>query len=180
MARNHAATAGTSAYDLDRFGALPEIAEDPRQAGREEGLRSRESSRARAQAQKRAGRQSISGFAIMGGAVVCIMLLLVVFSHMQLAMISTEMGRLDRQAARLRTEAYELQLAHETVFSQEAVEAFARGELGMVDAAPGQVVFVGSNNHDVAEILYVPEARETGIFTHLVGLLREYLPFLSS
>ena len=177
MARNHAATMGTSAYDLDRFGALPELAEDPNRA---EDLRPRESVRAREQARKRTGRQSISGFAIFGGAVVCIMLLLVVLSHMQLAMISTEMGRLDRQASSLRAQAYELQLVHEVVFSQEAVEAFARDELGMVDAAPGQVVIVGSNSNDVAEVLYTPETRETGIFTHLVGLLREYLPFLSS
>ena len=177
MARNHAATMGTSAYDLDRFGALPELAEDPNRA---EDLRPRGSVRAREQAQKRAQRQSISGFAIFGGAVVCIMLLLVVLSHMQLAMISTEMGRLDRQASSLRAQAYELQLVHEVVFSQEAVEAFARDELGMVDAAPGQVVIVGSSSNDVAEVLYTPETRETGIFTHLVGLLREYLPFLSS
>ena len=182
MARTHAAAMGTSAYDLDRLTALPELTEDPRRSGREgETLRPRTSTRAHMRARKRAARQSISGFAIMGGAVVCIMLLLVVLSHMQLAMISTEMGRLDRQASSLRTQAYELQIAHDAAFSQEMVETFARGELGMVDATPGQIVIVGSNNHDVAEVLYVATAaRETGIFTHLMGLLREYLPFLSS
>lgn len=181
MARNYAETMGTSAYDLDRFSALPEIAETPRRAEREvEALRPRESTRQRVRTQKRAARQSVSGFAIMGGAVVCIMLLLVVLSHMQLAMISSEMSRLDRQASNLRAEASELRTAHEIAFSQEVVETFARGELGMVDATPGQIVIVGSSRHDVAEVLHVPEARETGLFTHLLGLLREYLPFLSS
>ena len=181
MARNYAEAMGTSAYDLDRFSALPEIAETPRWTEREvETLRPRESTRQRVRAQKRAARQSVSGFAIMGGAVVCIMLLLVVLSHMQLAMISSEMSRLDRQASNLRTEANELRAVHEIAFSQEAVETFARGELGMVDATPGQIVIVGSNRHDVAEVLHVPETRETGIFTHLMDLLREYLPFLSS
>jgi len=172
---------GTSAYDLDRLGVLPEIAEAPRRSAREEeALRPRESTRVRTRTRQRAARQSVSGFAILGGAAVCIMLLLVVLSHMQLAMVSQEIGRLDRQATNLRAEATELRISHEIAFGQEAVEAFAREELGMVDATWGQLVIVGSSSQDVAAVVHAPETRETGIFTHLMGLLREYLPFLSS
>jgi len=172
---------GTSAYDLDRLVALPEITEAPRRTAQEEEvLRPRESTRVRTRTRKRAARQSVSGFAIMGGTTVCIMLLLVVLSHMQLAVISQEMGRLDRQTTSLRAEASELRMMHEIAFGQETVEAFAREELGMVDATRGQLVIVGSNNHDVAEVVHAPESPGTGIFAHLVGLLWEYLPFLSS
>jgi len=52
----------------------------------------------------------------------------------------------------------------------------------MVEAARGQIVFIGSNSGDMAEILYTPHVADplgTGLFSHLVGLLREHIPFLS-
>ena len=168
---------GTSAYELERWGALPEIPEAPR---REAHPHEQEAARTQVQPRRRAGRQSVTAFAVMGWMLVCVLLLLVVLSHMQLAMISHEMGQLDRQRAALTEEGRHLQTVHETAFGIEA-ERIAREELGMVEAARGQVVFIGSNIGDTAEVLQGTEdvVPETGLFTHLVGLLREYLPFLS-
>jgi len=178
-----AAMMGTSAYDLDRLSALPEIGGIPYHGEREyegEAERPREQARPRTRVRKRAARQSVTGFAVLGWAVVIVMLLLVVLSHMQLAVVSHEMARLDRQANLLQEEAQQLRVAHEMAFHPETVELFARYELGMVDATRGQVVVIGSTTTDVSEILHVTPTEETGLFTHLVGLLREYLPFLSS
>jgi len=98
--------------------------------------------------------------------------MLIVLSHMQLAMISSEMVDLERQMSRLRTENIELQMAHEAAFGLVEVERFAREELGMVDATRGQVVFIGSGiTGDTAEVLRVNETSSTyGLFEHITGL----------
>ena len=183
MARNQSVVMGTSAYELERWGALPEIGEAPRREDRAwEAAPPREAVRTQVRGQTRAQRQSVSAFAVMGWLLVCILLLLVVLSQLQLAMISDEMGQLDRQRMALEEAGRNLREVHETAFGIEA-ERIAREELGMVDAARGQVVFIGSSLGDAAEVLQVAAEEETqavtGLFTHLVGLLREYLPFLS-
>jgi len=125
-------------------------------------------------------RQSVTGFAVVGGMLVFVMLLLIVLSHMQLAVVSHEIGQLEQRVFTLQEETHHLRIAHEAAFNPEVVEQFAREELGMVDATRGQVVQIGSSAGDVAEVLHVEQTQDTGLFTHLVGLLREYLPFLSS
>jgi len=168
---------GTSAYDLDRLSALPDFQEYEEQI---QEAHPREMERPRPQPQKRtrAERQSVTGFAVLGWMVVCVLLLLVVLSHMQLAMVSNEMARLDRQRAVLATEAQELQALHELAFGEEAFR-IATEELGMVEAARGQVVIIGGGAGDVAEVVYAAEVTDGGVISYLLGLLREYLPFLS-
>jgi len=171
---------GTSAYDLERlesWGSLPEL--DVSRRDEREAERARQAAGARVGV--RARRQTVTLFAVLGWMLVCVMLMLVTLSHMQLAMLSAEMGQLDRQAANLQAEVQVLQAVHESAFGAE-VGRIAREELGMVEAARGQIVFVGSNSGDMAEVLHVAQgtvAQETGLFSHLMGLLREHLPFLS-
>ena len=182
-------TMGTSAYDLDRLAALPELApeyipEEPRRQGRPYRAEAPPDRRRRPVSKreaKRAARFRMPVFGILGTLLVGALLVMIVLSHMELAMISSEIGQLDREMSSLRAEAIHLQAAHEAAFGYEALR-FAREELGMVEAARGQIVFIGSNSGDMAEVLHVPHtvsAQETGLFTHLVGLLREHLPFLS-
>jgi len=170
---------GTSAQELERLAALPEIPEEPLRRERVEAS-PRERARTRAMVRPR---QSISKFGVFGFLLVCVMLLMVVLSHMQLAMISHEMGLLERELGNLREEAIDLQMAHEGAFGYLELERFARDELGMVDAARGQIVFIGSSVGDGAEILRVEtESSGSGLsfLHHLMGLfetLQEYLPF---
>ena len=196
MSRGQTYTAGTSAYDLDRWGALPEIEipEGPRPRERErthvvappsEQTRERVNTRTKA---REAKRQSVSKFAVLGGMVVGVLLLMIVLSHMQLAMISHEMVELERQMGDLREETVHLRIAHENAFGRVEVERFARDELGMVEAARGQMVFIGSSlAGDVAEIIRVEEVaiesrsfldHAAGLFTYLRAALEAYLPFL--
>jgi len=186
MYGNQAMTMGSSAYDLERIGALPEFPVHPQEERIPEraappGIRTRARARGRAKA-KAAPRQSVSKFAIVGSVVVAALLLMVLLSHLQLAMISHEMVELESQLAGLREEAGHLQLTYATVFHQAGVEQFAREELGMVDAPLGQVFHLGAVLGDTAEILEVADEGDHGVLGHLAGLfgsLKEYFTFLS-
>jgi len=102
---------------------------------------------------------------------------MIVLSHMQLAVISSEMVQLERQMSELQTEGTYLQRIHEDAFSSAEVDRFAREELGMVDTARGQVVFIGSGaSGDVAEVLRVDEESSYGLVDYMsefFGTLRE-------
>jgi len=101
----------------------------------------------------------------------CVLLLMIVLSHMQLAVISSEMGQLEREMSTLRAEGLVLQAEHDHAFSQNEVERIARQELGMVDATRGQIVFIGSGiSGDVAEVLRVEEESNHGLLDHMAGL----------
>lgn len=185
MARNQPVNMGTSAYDLDRWAALPEIPESYPERGPErerpqprEATRTRKRTRAKA---KRRARQGVSKFAVLGCLTVGILLLFVVSFHMQLTMLSAEMVQLERQMVSLQEEAAHLAFAHENAFHPVEIERFAREELGMVDAAPGQIINIGSTvSGDVAEVLWAEEAVSTNFFQRVSSRfesLREYLAF---
>jgi len=111
-------------------------------------------------------------FGIFGCLLAGMLLLLVVLSHMQLAMLSSEIVQTERQMTNLRVEAVELLAVHEAVFSRDEVERFAREELGMAEATRGQVVFIGSSvSGDVAEVLRAEEPQSFyGMVDHVAGL----------
>jgi len=166
---------GTSAYDWDRFGALPEIdfgEEAWQQPEPEYAEVPPVAEPQRRPASKRATRQRTPVFGIFAALVIGMLLVMVVLSHMELAMVSSEIGQLDREANRLRAEEIELQVAHDRIFGSE-MEQFAREELGMVEAARGQIVLLSNGvGGDFAEVLRVPEEEQTvaGFFDHLRGL----------
>ncbi|MCL2568742.1 MAG: hypothetical protein FWE12_04815 [Oscillospiraceae bacterium] len=176
-------TAGSSAYDLDRVGALPEIEyieyEEPRRGERPRPAPDPSPERvggrvaARVKEEARANRrQTVPVFGIFGCLLAGMLLLLVVLSHMQLAMLSSEIVQTERQMTNLRVEAVELLAVHEAVFSRDEVERFAREELGMAEATRGQVVFIGSSvSGDVAEVLRAEEPQSFyGMVDHVAGL----------
>ena len=168
------AYSGTSAYDMDRLARLPEIEEYYEEPQVQPERRVRPEQRRRP---KRAPRQSVSGFAVLGCIFVCILLLLVVLSHMQLSLLGSEVWRLEQQASALQEESARLQIAHGNAFLQ--VNQYARDELGMIDPMRGQIVMIGSSIGDMVEVLHVEEVAQTSIVDHLMGLLREYLPFFN-
>jgi len=176
---------GTSAYDLDRWAALPEIPESyPERAPQRErgqpGEAARTKTRTRTKAKRRA-KQGVSKFAVLGCLTVGILMLFVVSFHMQLTMLSAEMVQLERQMAGLRDDAVYLTAVHEHAFHPAEIERFARDELGMVDATPSQMVNIGSAvTGDVAEVLWAEETVSMGFFQRMSGTfesLWEYLAF---
>jgi len=175
-------TAGSSAYDLDRLGALPEIEypdDEPQHRGRPrpasdpspERVGGRAAAREKAE-NRETRRQTVPVFGILGCLVAGALFLMIVLSHLQLAMLSSEMVQMERQMTNLRIEAVDLQVAHGIAFSATEIERFAREELGMVDATRGQVVFIGSSMAgDVAEIIRVDEPQSFyGFPSHVASL----------
>ena len=172
------AYSGTSAYDIDRFARLPEIEYEEYEV--QEAPRVEPQRRAMPQQHRRprrAPRQSVSGFAVLGCVIVCILLLLVVLSHMQLSLMGSEVWRLEQEVSSLQEESARLHIAHGNAFLH--VNQYARDELGMIDPMRGQIVAIGNSIGDVVEVLAVEEVAQTSIVEHLMGLLREYLPFFN-
>ena len=182
MARNQPVNMGTSAYDLDRWAALPEIPKyHPERAPQREQHREGAPKKHTRAKTKRRAKQGVSKFAILGCLTVGILMLFVVSFHMQLTILSAEMVQLERQMVDLREESVYLTFAHENAFHPAEIERFAREELGMVDATPGQMINIGGTvTGDVAEVLWAEEAVSTSFFQRAVSLfesLREYLAF---
>lgn len=170
---------GTAARDLDHLLALPEIDLDQWQ---DEPLREeKRETQVRRQPKKQvqtAKKQSVTGFAILGAMGITMLLLLVVLSHVQLAVLSSEVMQLEQSLNTLSAEATRLQGAHDLAFHTTQVERFAREELGMVDAVRGQVIFLESSTIDTARVIVPVEESSQGLFRHLIGLLQAYIPFL--
>ena len=176
--KGQAYTQGTSAHDLDYLLALPEIDFEQWQ---DEPLRQPQVERrsaVKARPKRRKKGQSMTGFAVVGALVISMLLLLVVLSHIQLTVVSSEAMQLERQLGVLTEESMRLQAAHEIAFHTSEVERFAREELGMVDAVRGQIVFLGSNSMDSAQVVTVPQSESQGMLRHLFGLLKAYIPFI--
>lgn len=190
MARQ-AVVMGSSAYayELERIAAQPEvpaIPAIPRRREREQvfaepSVQTRERLQAR-EAARTVPRQHVSIFGVLGYFAVGVMLLLVVLSHMQLALVTHETVRLEGEVVTLQEESDRLRIAYETAFHEIDIERFAREELGMVDAGIGQVFYIGTTLRDTAEILVPEETSNPGILEHIAELfagIGVYLPFLS-
>jgi len=180
MAQANSYYSGTAARDLDYLLALPEIDFDtwqdeptPQEEVRRQPVPKKKVRPARG--------QSITGFAVVGYLFISMLLLLVVLSHLQLAVLSSEIQQFENQVHTLTEESFRLQAAHDLAFHTSTVERFAREELGMVNAVSGQMVFVESNSVDTARVVAVAQESDSGgqgFFGHLFGLLQAYMPFL--
>ena len=195
MYSNQAVVMDTSAYELERLGALPELPDITRERERErERRRERDQrreavappskeTRARVKARNDARvktRQGISRFAVLGYLTVVIMLTLLVLAHVEMTVVSGEIVQLERQLAALQQEQASLQAAYGQTFSQVEIERIAREELGMMDAAWSQIGHAGGGPGGRVEILAVNPEESAGVFSRVTGLfasLVEYLPF---
>ena len=194
MYRSQAVVMDTSAYDLERIGALPEFPEITREREREQDRRQRErrreaiappseETRARVRARQKtraAERQGISRFAVAGYLVTVLALTMVVLAHVELTVVSGEIVQLEQQLSVLQEEHALLQVAYGQTFSQVEIERFAREELGMMEAAWSQIGHAAGRGGDTVEILALETERQGGFLGGLAGFfgsLVEYLPF---
>ena len=196
MYRNQAVIMDTSAYNLERIAALPELPEIGREREAEQERRRRErerrreavappSEQTRTRVQERRvarerARQGISKFAVVGYLAVVIMLTLVVLAHMELAVVSGEIVQLEGQLAVLQEEQISLQVAYNQTFSQLEIERFAREELGMMEAAWGQMIHAEERGGGTVEVLGTSAPEGGGFFAAVAGFFGsvvEYLPF---
>jgi len=179
MYANSRAVAGTSAYDLERIGAIPELPYGARPGAipREEErvrVKEREAVRTRTRTRVRADRrQGIAPAAVLGYLGVGFLMVLVLLSYVQLTTVSTEAVRLESELTSLQQEGATLAVAHESAFNLVEIEAYAKGVLGMMEPATGQIYFIESSQTDQAVIL-TPEAADDS----LLGAVRDFLLLL--
>lgn len=94
---------------------------------------------------------AVSPFALIGGAMACLMLLLVVFSYVRLYETKSQVGELESKLSDLNEEQARLQSKYEGALDLEAVEQRAK-ELNMRKPGPSQIVYIQVGSEDTAEV----------------------------
>lgn len=98
-------------------------------------------------------KQYVSVFGVVGTMCVAAVMIMLLLSYIRLTAISNESVRFERQISALEEENTKLQIAYESAFKLEEVEAYAMSELGMVKAEQDQVMYINNTRQDRAIIL---------------------------
>ena len=167
---SRATVVGSSAYELERIGAIPEIPfERPGHIPREHvpvrpeiEERVKDRAKARAMAKAKQG-QYVSAFAVIGTVCVCILLVLVLISYIQLSVITDEMAGMENELSLVQEEAELLEIKYERAFNLNDVEDYARNVLGMTEPAKGQTYYLENSLGDEATVLDQGALKEYGI-----------------
>lgn len=184
MAMRKATVVGSSAYDLERIGAIPEIPFDhPREFPKripdhrerervnvrpETEERVKERARTRSREKARQG-QYISVFAVVGTMAVVVMVFLVILSYIQLAVTTDEISALESQLGELNEEQTTLKVEHDSTFNLREVEDYARNVIGMTEPAEGQIFYLESDIEDRAVILDQKAVKDFGILSAITS-----------
>lgn len=171
---NEFRTNGSAAYDrysvhnntarpLERPDRLPEIPEPVKRPVR-----------------KVKTKLAVAPFAILGGAVAAVLLLLVVFSYVRLYETQSVVTRMERTQAELLAQNARLKQQYESGIDLAAVEARA-AELGLRKPTASQIIYVEVPKADVAEVYTAPEERNffERIFDALSGTFSDAVEYFS-
>ncbi len=112
---------------------------------------------------------AFSPFALLGGAMACVMLFLVIFSYVRLYETKSEVGELQSELSTLSEQKARLQSQYEGALDLEKVEKRAK-ELNMRKPGPSQIVYVQVQAEDTAEVYTAP--KEQNIFQRAFTALR--------
>lgn len=123
-----------------------------------------------------ARRQYVSPFAVVGTLCVAAVMVMLLLSYIRLTAISNESVRLERQISALEDENTKLQIAYESAFKLEDVEAYAMSELGMVKAEQDQVMYINNTRQDRAVIL--DAGRKNGAAGKIGAYLRKLVEYI--
>ena len=101
-------------------------------------------------------RPAVAPLALVGLAVVTLLLLMVVYSYVQLYEATDRVGALNSQLASTRADTAKLRSTYESRIDLAAIEARAR-ELGMTQPSLRQTVYLNIAGADHAEVLQVDQ-----------------------
>lgn len=168
-------TYGSAAYDISRFdnAAAQEEYELPREETaqqEEEWGRVRERAEAIEEA-KRA--QSVSIAAVLGFAVVAVLMVLMLLSYVRLAEISGNISALESDIADIQVVQTKLKVEYESVFNLTEIKTYATSVLGMTKLNDSNTTVLTIERTDKAEIL-------TGDGTGSSGIIETAKEFISS
>ncbi len=128
---------------------------------------------ARRAARRRQKAYGLSLFAVCGFALVAVMMVFVLLSHIKYNEITSEAAQLQTRLAALTEEERKLKIAYEDAFDVNEVEAYATNVLGMTKPLDSQVATVATAASDKAVVLGTPaeENSRTSIGTFLMSLV---------
>lgn len=179
-ARSATAASSSSAYELESIGAIPEIPlERPREIPREryDGRRRVEVSeeteekikqRARARTVAK-NRQYISVFAIVGSITAVVLIVLVIFSYIQLAVLTDETAKLETELQEVAETNESLSVEYDNEFNLTYLEDYAKNILGMAEPAEGQVYYLENGLKDEASVLDKSVIKDYGILSAITS-----------
>lgn len=157
-------TNGSAAYDID---FAPKHQNTARPLERPERLP--EAPVRRQPVKKVKAKAAVSPFALLGSAVVVVLLFLVVFSYVSLYETQTEVAELEDELEVLAEQQAHLNAKYEDSLDLDAVEQRAR-ELGMKEPNPDQIVYVRVDTGDTTEIYSAPQ--EKNFFVRIYDAFR--------
>lgn len=123
-----------------------------------------------------------SGFTVVGLLTAAFLIMLVISGYVQLYEATSEVADLNDELEAVQQEQATLQSQYESKIDLEYVEQVATTQLGMLQPAPNQVVYLDLCEPDHAEIVKTEQTeRSASIFsalrdgvTGMIGYFREY------
>lgn len=148
-------TAVAKPRDLSRFDPRPRVRqaalEQPMpQTGTLPGSAVRERERTRAAARP-AMRLQVHTVVLFAAALS--LLLMIVYSYMQLSSLNSEQGAMEKELSALQKQENLLRKQYESAMDLRKIERFATEELGMVKPEASQIVYLNLAGRDHAEII---------------------------
>lgn len=122
---------------------------------------------------KQAAGQAISPVAILGFALVAVLMVFSLFARAQLSQVSLQVVEQQTMLEELATEKQKLLVRYEFAFNLSEIEDYAIQELGMQQPHSEQVYYISSGVADKAEII-TPEHKENGL-QKIFSVIGEYL-----
>ena len=168
-------TNGSAAYDIYAGGAMRNTA-----LPKERPERLPDAPARRQPVRKTRAKPAFSPFALLGGAMVCVMLFLVVFSYVRLYEAQSAVSDLKETKTLLTEEQQRLRSQYENSLDLEAIEARAL-ELGMRQPLPSQIVYVEVAAGDSVELGEVQEERNLfeQIYDAFYGVISDVVEYFS-
>lgn len=159
--KKHYYANGSAAYDLYSNTARP--LEQPRELPEE---REERASRKKVKVK---GKTAIAPFAVIGAAISLVLLVMVLYSYVQLYEASSRVGELNDQLTELRVENGKISSNYESAIDLTMIEHEAK-ELGMKMPSSNQEVYLNISNTDRGEVIAV---ESSNIFTQTWGAIKD-------
>jgi len=117
----------------------------------------------------------ISAFAILGSAVVSILIALVVIAQINYAEVSRETVRLNAQIEALTAQQRKLEIEFESAVDMKEIESYARDVLGMSKPDAGQIAVIKGVPDDRVEVISESNENTLDGFASFLSSLMKYL-----
>lgn len=143
-----AAAASQVAHDLSRFDNRTRVrrAMALEERERQPALKAREGARAKE-------KTHLSAWVVLGFALATALMLLVVYSHVQITELTNQANGVKKQITQLQKESNELRVLKNNMIDLKEIARIATEDLGMVKPTRDQVIYIDLSEGDSATVL---------------------------